>query len=231
MPRRARQLAGGIVYHVLNRGCGKMKLFSKAKDFDAFVELLGEAQKRFPGVRILSYCIMPNHWHLVLLPTDDGELSRFMFWLTMTHVQRWRHARQLVGLGPLYQGRFRAFAIEADEHLLTVLRYVERNALRAGLVDRAEDWKWSSLHVRRNLPQVAGELLSAWPIDEPADWVRFVNEPQTAKEEEAVRASVRQGRPFGSVQWRTRVAKLMGIDLEPRPRGRPKSDRSSTKRK
>ena len=129
MPRRARQAVGGLVYHVINRGCGRMKLFGRNSDYEGFIKLLEEALRRVPGVRILAFCLMPNHWHLVLLPTSDGDLSRFMFWLTMTHVQRWRHSRRLVGLGPLYQGRFRAFVVEADAHFLTVNRYVERNAL------------------------------------------------------------------------------------------------------
>src|SRR5439155_19287500 len=125
--RGARQIAGGMVYHVINRGCGRMRLFSRDRDYEAFEEVMQEALKRMP-MRLLDYCLMPNHWHMMLWPREDGDLSKFMFWLTMTHVQRWRHARGVVGLGPLYQGRFRAFPVETDEHYLTVCRYVQRNA-------------------------------------------------------------------------------------------------------
>src|SRR5437762_12459711 len=99
MPRHPRQAVGGIIYHVLNRGCGRMKLFGRVGVYEAFVKLLREARAKFPGVRILDYCILPNHWHMVLWPTSAGDLSKFMFWFPLTHVQRWRHARKLVGLG------------------------------------------------------------------------------------------------------------------------------------
>jgi putative transposase len=225
MPRRARKAIGGMIYHVMNRGCGRMKLFTRSGDYEAFVKLLGESHARFPSVRILSYCIMPNHWHLVLWPTEDGELSRFMFWLTMTHVQRWRHSRQLVGLGPLYQGRFKAFPVEADAHLFIILRYVERNAIRAKLVRRAEDWQWCSLHLRLNNSETSGKLLHAWPIDEPIDWLNWVNHPQTQREIDEVRVHIRRGIPFGDTAWQARSAKLHGIELHPRPRGRPSGKR------
>ena len=110
MPQRARQAPGGLVYHVLNRAVGRMRVFSKAADYLAFQRVLLEAHERLP-VRLLGYCLMPNHWHLVLWPRADGDLSRFMHRLTMTHTQRWRHHRGLVGLGPLYQGRFKSFPV------------------------------------------------------------------------------------------------------------------------
>ena len=138
MPRRARTACGGIVYHVLNRAAGRMRLFARDRDYEAFERTLEQAHQRHP-LPILDWCLMPNHWHLVLWPRRDGELSAFMFWLTMTHTQRRRTAHHAVGLGPLYQGRFKAFPVQSDEHLRIVCRYVERNALRAGLVERAED--------------------------------------------------------------------------------------------
>ena len=108
-----------------------MRLFSRDRDYEAFEEVMQEALKRMP-MRLLDYCLMPNHWHMMLWPREDGDLSKFMFWLTMTHVQRWRHARGVVGLGPLYQGRFRAFPVETDEHYLTVCRYVPSARSRSG---------------------------------------------------------------------------------------------------
>jgi len=198
-----------------------MRLFGKDGDYAAFERLLGEARQRLP-MRILSYCLMPNHWHLILWPREDGELSRFMFWLTMTHVQRWRHARQLVGLGPLYQGRFKAFPIQEDGHFLNVCRYVERNPLRAKLVRRAELWEWSSLHARVRGGEEQRQLLEPWPLQQPTEWLQWVNEPQTPEEEAQIRARIRTGRAFGTDAWERRTAGQMGLELEPRPRGRPK---------
>src|SRR5438094_767649 len=137
MPRRARISTGGLAYHILNRRVGRLGLFDKPADYMAFEKILNEAHER-TAIRIAVYCLMPNHWHLVLWPRDDGELSEVMRWITVTHTQRWHAHRQSFGSGPVYQGRFRSFPVQTDEHFLTVARYVERNAVRAKLVKRAE---------------------------------------------------------------------------------------------
>src|SRR6058998_898085 len=147
MPRRPRVAPGGQVYHVLNRSAGRMKMLRNDKDYAAFTALIGEALERHP-MRILAYCVLSNHWHFVAWPRHDGELTAFFRWLTHTHAMRWRVAHHTVGYGHLYQGRFKSFPIETDPSVLTVCRYVERNALTAGLVKRAEDWQWSSLWAR-----------------------------------------------------------------------------------
>ncbi|MCE9532247.1 MAG: transposase [Planctomycetes bacterium] len=121
-----------------NRGVARLALFEKNGDYEAFERVIVEAMERQP-IRLLGYCLMPNHWHFVLWPRRDGELTNFMRWLTHTHTQRWHAHYRTAGSGHLYQGRFKAFPIEDDGHYLTVLRYVERNALRANLCARAED--------------------------------------------------------------------------------------------
>lgn len=140
-----------------------MALFEKDADYEAFERVLGEAMEQFP-TRLLSYCLMPNHWHLVIWPRKDGELTEFLRWLTHTHVMRWHAHYGTSGTGHLYQGRFKAFPMETDEHFYTVLRYVERNALRANLVNRAEDWRWSSLWRRHFGNAESRKLLSDWPL-------------------------------------------------------------------
>ena len=141
MPRRPRVSTGGLAYHVLNRRVGRLRLFDKPGDYLAFEKILQQAHER-TGIRVAAYCLMPNHWHLLLWPRDDGELSEVMRWITVTHTQRWHAHRQTSGSGPVYQGRFKSFPVQSDEHFLTVARYVERNALRAKLVKRAEQWQW-----------------------------------------------------------------------------------------
>jgi putative transposase len=166
---------------------------------------------------------MPNHWHLLLWPRKDGELSDFMHWLTLTHTQRWHAHYQNVGAGHLYQGRFKSFPIEADEHYLSVLRYAERNALRAKLVARAEAWRWCSLWRRVQAQAAAPPLeLHAGPVPLPATWVKEVNRPQTEAELAALRRSVTRGQPFGSAAWVERTASKLGLASTLRPRGRPK---------
>ena len=221
MPRTARVAPGGMIFHVLNRGNARDAIFRKEADYQAFEKVIAETQQQV-AVRILAYCLMPNHWHFVLWPAQDGDLGRFMQRLTTTHVRRWHLHRQTVGSGHLYQGTYKSFPIQQDEHLYTVLRYVERNPVRPTLVKRAEDWRWSSLwrwlHPAANQDQPA---LCPWPIDRPPDWLARVNRALTKKELEAVRTSVDRGRPFGSEPWQHRTAKRLGLESTFRPRGRP----------
>ena len=223
MPRTRRHCPGGLIYHVLNRAVGRITLFRRDKDYEVFERTLAEARERVP-VDLLSYCVMPNHWHLVTRPAGDGDLSAFMQWLTLTHAQRWRTSHHTVGYGPLYQGRFKSFVIQEDLHLLTVLRYVERNPLRANLVDTAETWRWSSLYRRLAGGSVGQALLplSDWPIDRPSDWLERVNRPQTATEEEALCQSIRRSRPYGTEPWQRATAAALGLTSCFRPPGRPR---------
>ena len=218
MPRRLRVSSGGYAYHVLNRGVGRMRIFGKARDYEAFEEVLAKAKQRLP-MRVLAWCLMPNHWHFVLWPRKDGDLSEFMRWLTVTHTQRWHAAHRTAGTGPLYQGRFKSFPIQEDDHLLTVLRYVERNPLRANLVERAEEWRWSSLWHRENC--VAG-LVDEGPLALPRNWLRRVQAPETEVELAALRRSVLRGAPFGETAWQERTAKRLHLQTTLHPRGRPR---------
>ncbi|MFN3166734.1 MAG: transposase [Phycisphaeraceae bacterium] len=162
MPRAKRVTPGGYVYHVLNRGVGRMTIFNKPEDYRAFTRVLVETCERVPGVELLAYCLMPNHWHLLLRPRRGGDLSEFMRLLTVTHTQRYHAHYRTAGTGPVYHGRFKSFPIEDEAYFLAAARYVERNALRAGLVERAEDWLWSSLRARRE--GAAMRVLVIWPV-------------------------------------------------------------------
>jgi putative transposase len=210
----------GVVCHVLNRAVGRAEIFSSAADYATFEEQLAAACQALP-VRLLTFCLMPNHWHLVLWPQAERDLSVFMHRLTMTHTMRWHHAHQTLGTGPLYQGRFKSFPVASDEHFLTVCRYVERNALRANLVGRAGDWRWSGLWHRLHPGSFAH--LADWPIAPPTDWVDWVNRPHTAAELAAIHTSVRRGLPFGGDDWRRATADRLGIRLEVGRAGRPRS--------
>ena len=220
MPRIPRKAPGGLVYHVLNRANGRLRLFKKEEDYLAFEQVLLLAHQRQP-MRVLGWCLMPNHWHLVLWPQRDGELSNFMRWLTLTHAQRWKHAHDAVGHGHLYQGRFRSFAIQSDRHLLTVLRYVERNALRAGLAREAQEWPGSSAFVRQTRGHELEPLLCPWPLPRPRDWLEILNEPQDKKEEQRLKQHIERSRPLGDELWTRQTASRLGLGQTLRPRGRP----------
>jgi putative transposase len=226
MPRRLRQATGGLAYHVLNRAVGRRRLFNRDEDYDAFERVLGEAWERL-GTRICSYCVMPNNFHMVLWPRKDAELSEFMRWLTVTHTQRCHAHRRTSGEGPLYQGRFKSFPIEQDPHFLRACRYVERNALRSGLVERAEDWRWGSLWRRQQVADERRILLgpSDWPVSPPRNWTAVVNRAESEEELEALRQCVKRGAPFGEPDWQTRIAAKLGLESALRPRGRPRTRR------
>ena len=226
MSRPPRAAEGGLIYHALNRAVARSTIFADDGDYDAFLRALAEARSRH-GVRLLAYCVMPNHFHLVLWPRGDGDLSRFMRWLTMTHTQRWHAHRRSAGTGHLYQGRFKSFPVQGDGHFYTLCRYVERNALRAGLVPRAEDWRWGSL-ARQLAPAPApGPALDAWPIDRPTDWVERVNAALGPLDEEAMRRAVRRGQPFGHPEWQEHTAARLGVGSTLQPLGRPNKKGSS----
>jgi putative transposase len=176
-----------VIFHVLNRGVGRRQIFEKEEDYAAFERVLAHALNAAP-LRLLSYCLMPNHWHLLVCPQEEGQLGRFMQRLTMTHVRRWQEHYHQVGVGHLYQGRFKSFPVQEDAHFLIVARYIERNALRANLAARAEEWRWSSLWRRVGQGGDGQRVplpLAVWPVQQPMDWLTWVNEPQTQKEVDA----------------------------------------------
>lgn len=215
MPRKPRQIEAGIIYHVLNRGNARRPLFSKEQDFAAFIAVLHEALERFP-VDLLGYCLMRNHWHLLVRPRKPDALSRFMAWVTVTHARRHHMHYPNPGSGHIYQGRFKSFPVQSDEHFLIVARYIHANPLRAGLVERAQDWPWSDVTRRRDgLPQ------GDWPVDRPAQWLRLVNRPMDEAAEQAVETSIARGAPFGASAWAMRIADRLGLASTLRPRGRP----------
>jgi putative transposase len=221
MGRPKRAAEGGYVYHVLNRANARMTIFEKDQDYAAFEHVLEEAVER-TNTRLLTYCLMPNHWHLVVWPKQDGELSEFVGWLTLTHTQRWHAHRHSTGSGHVYQGRFKSFPVQEDGHFYTLCRYVERNALRANLVARAEDWRWGSLY-RWNSGTVAEKaLLAAWPLPRRPGWIDHVNAPQTEAELARLRRSVQRGSPFGDGRWFARTVQALGLETTLRPRGRPR---------
>jgi putative transposase len=222
MPRRPRIATGGYVYHALNRAVGRATIFEKLDDYAAFEEVLREGNDRI-DIRLLAFCLMPNHWHLVLWPREDGDLSEYMRWLTNTHTRRWHLAHGTVGTGPLYQGRFKSFPVQEDSHFFTVCRYAERNAVRANLAVRAEQWRWSSpwhrVHRSRAVP------LAEWPLPRGNEWLEYVNRAETEAELKALRRSAAGGAPFGENLWQRTTAKRLGLEATLRPPGRPRTRR------
>ncbi|MEK7531449.1 MAG: transposase [Patescibacteria group bacterium] len=221
MPRTIRTDVGNYCYHIINRANARLPIFFKEEDYVLFESVLEEARIKH-DMRVLSYCLMPNHFHLVLYPRNDGDLGKFMQWLTLTHTQRWHQSKNTKGTGHLYQGRYKSFIIEKDNHLLSVIRYVERNALRAKLVKKAENWKFCSLWNKLYGNKEQKKLLTKWPIDEPNDYLSFVNRSQPSDEEGEIRLSVVKGRPYGNEYWSMKTIKKFGLESTIRLPWRPK---------
>ena len=218
MPRQKRIAKGNLVYHVLNRANGRLWIFKKAADFAAFEQILAEGAERF-DMRICGYCMMGTHWHLVLWPRGDGDLSAFMKWVTVTHSTRWHAAHKTVGIGHLYQGRFKSFPVQDSVYYLTLMRYVESNPLRAEMVKRSADWPWSSLAIRCGVDKPLE--LSDGPVKLPRRWKILVDRFSGLPIDE-IETCLQRGRPFGDEKWILKTAKTLDLESSLRPRGRPR---------
>src|SRR5579862_6807166 len=221
MARVQRLEVGAMVYHTLNRANFRSALFRKEAHYRDFLEVVKEGLSLVP-VRLLAYCLMPNHWHLVLYPRADGDLSKFMQKITLTHTQRYHVQTRTVGYGHIYQGRYKSLPVEMGGHFMTLVRYVERNAQRAGLVKKAEDWPWSSVYVRLDGNEEQNRMLSPWPVKEPKDYVQWLNHSQPKEEIEHIRYAIKRSRPYGSERWVSRAVAQFGLENTIRNPWRPR---------
>jgi putative transposase len=225
MPRPLRPIADGLVYHVINRGNNRQNVFRKESDFQAFLQALADMKARKP-FELYGYCLMSNHFHLLLRPTG-ATISRIVQSLLVSHTQRY-HKHYRSG-GHVWQGRFKSPVIQSDEHLINVLRYIEANPLRAAIVSRCDDYAWSSYHVHglgnpSELvdPLAPYEALSPYPTVRLRKWVEKVHLPIDERTLAAIRRSSATGLPYGEKMWVNRLAKKLDLDLAIRPRGRPR---------
>jgi putative transposase len=218
MPRANRCLAEGFTFHIINRGNGKQTIFHKDQDFRSFVELIKESKKRYP-IDIFAYCLMPNHFHFVLKPDQPNHLSQWIQWLTTLHA--FRYHLYYKTSGHIWQGRFKSLIIQNDEHLLNVIRYVEGNPVRAGIVLSSRDWFWSSLNDRlSNKYEIITDNL---PINLPLDWLNYVDEHLIDKEINKLRRCVNRESPYGNDEWQKMICQRLGLEHTLRPRGRPRN--------
>lgn len=202
---------------------GRLTIFQKAEDYAAFMRVVEETREIVP-LLIYAMVAMPNHWHFVVRPETSDQVSEFFRRLTVMHTMRWHAYYKTGGTGHLYQGRFKSFPIQTDGHLRTVMRCVERNPVRANLIELAEDGQWSSAHARMRRADERRWLTI--PADPP--WPRnrrsWVNKVETEAELNSLRRSVKRGLPFGDDNWTRRSAVRLGLETTTRPRGRPKKE-------
>jgi putative transposase len=225
MGRLPRLIADGLVYHAINRGNNRADVFADDADHIAFLESLAITKARYP-FRLFGYCLMTNHFHLLLRPESGQSISRILQSLTVAHT--WRYHKRHKSSGHVWQGRFKSPAIQDEVHLLVVLRYIEANPLRAGMVSDLGEYRWSSFghhglgHDDPLLdPFPEWEELGRTLAERRRRWRAKLRSDQGASELASVRTSIKTGRPLGAVDWIERVANRLNIELSPRPRGRP----------
>lgn len=218
MPRVNRGLVENLVYHVLNRGNGKQKVFHRKYDYEAFTELMKKAKEMY-SIKVYAYCLMPNHFHMVVMPLKSKELSNFMQWLMTSHVRR--HHKRYDSSGHIWQGRFKSFIVSNDNYLLTLLRYVETNPVRSNLTKSAKDWNWSSYRTRTS-GRGLKILIDAPPLELPKDWDKFVDQPLSEQDIANLRRSVNRSSPYGPPEWQAQICRKLGLESTLRPKGRPK---------
>lgn len=218
MVRTARAVVPNYCYHLINRGNNQARLFHDRADYVAFLWLIAESLDHVE-LPIIAACVMPNHLHLVVCPRESDDLARWAHWIFTTHARRYH--KKYGSSGRVWQGRFKASIVEQDQYFLVLMRYVERNALKAGLAARAEEWEWGSLRWRM---RKSGPVpLSPPPLDLPRNWIEYVNSPQTPGEFDSIRSSISRQAPIGSDVWIECMAADLGLGTAITPLGRPRS--------
>jgi putative transposase len=196
MPRQRRVYPDGLAFHVFNRGNKRARIFLGAADYDDFLDAMANAAEE-TEMRVLAFCLMPNHWHLVLWPRKSADMSAYMQKLMNRHLRVYQRCHGTAGTGHIYQGRFKSVPIEDERQLLSVCRYVNANPVRAGLVERAEAWPWSDISspaTRDGTP-----LISEWPCPRPPDWLEMVNLPLGDDTLKPIRHAIRRARHLTAV--------------------------------
>lgn len=223
MPRNARVDVGGQFYHVINRANGRLQIFQTPDDYRLFETLLEEAVELF-DIQLVAYTVMPNHWHLVVSTQNDGDLGQFMHRLSNSHTRKVHARTNTNGAGHLYQGRYKSFLVETDAYLLTLIRYVERNPVRALLVSVCEEWQWGSAHRRLNGSAMQKKLLAAPPLELPHDYQQWINTLEKEDDLASLRLSVNKSLPYGRESWVNAMIDRYKLQSTTRGQGRPRKN-------
>jgi putative transposase len=194
VPRRLIPGSAGVVFHVMNRATRGQVLFDGPADYDAFENLMATGQRRTP-LPLLAYCLMPNHWHMVVQPALDHQLREFVGWVTTMHARRIHRCRATIGAGAVYKGRYHAVPVDSERYFYQVIQYVELNPVKPGLASRPDEWRWSSASRARHHN---GIVLAEWPLPRPAGWIDQLNAGCPTRDLEFIRTCVFDRQPISN---------------------------------
>ena len=219
MPRIARGIADNQIYHIINRGNRREAVFHDNYDYEKFLKLLIESKEKY-AIKIYAYCLMPNHFHLVIYTKYADSLSQGMHWISSSSV-RYYNKRYNIS-GHLWQGRYKSFIVQEDSYLLVLLKYVEANPKRARIVKDCIDYKYSSANnrIKNNENLITDEI----PILLPDDWYAYINSDEKITDIESIRNCINRQAPLGDKNWKYMVSKKYNLESTINPRGRPKKE-------
>jgi len=220
MPRIARIVIPNYPYHITQRGNNKRNIFSEVRDKEKYLSYIDGYSDKY-NLSILSYCLMDNHVHFVAVPGNEDSLSNT--YGQAHHRYSYYYNKKMNASGHLWQGRFYSCLLDR-QHLISAIRYVERNPVRAGLVRKAWEWKWSSAPARTGRSGAhikLGDIGVLMQIDQ-SEWERYLDTEEGEGELNAIRKNTMQGRPYGGKEFMDTIREIAGISLRAFARGRPK---------
>ena len=220
MPRGPRNLSDGAFYHILNRGNAKQKVFHDTQDYTFFLQSVVRAKDKHP-VDIFAYCLMPNHFHFVVRADIATDISKLIHIFMTRFNQRYR--RVYNSIGHIWQGRYKDFMIQNEDHLMVVIRYIERNPVQAGLVVSASNWRWSSHNERITGGKLIIHDNYIFPLN--GKWTEYVNSSISEKEKQKMERSIIHQTPFGDEDWVKKTCEQYGLEHTRRLPGRPRKKR------
>lgn len=221
MPRIARVVAIGYPHHITQRGNYRQKIFSNNADRKKYMSLLKDEAKQY-GLIILAYCLMPNHVHFIGIPEREDSMGKTFKYTHMKYSQYYN--KKLHAQGHLFQGRFYSCVMN-EVYTFTCARYIERNPVRAKMVNKPYLWKWSSAktHCGMNSSEELGvNKLFNYIEQDQKGWKKFIELPDNPDEVKQIRQQTRKGRPIGTNAFVEKLENKLGRFLKLKPKGRPK---------
>lgn len=222
MPRIGRAVAAGYPHHVIQRGNNREEVFFEKDDRMRYFSLLKKYAAKWASP-VMAYCLMTNHVHLLTKPESEESLYKMMQGLTLCYTQ---YVNRTYGrTGRLWESRYHSCIVDQEKYLWAAARYIEQNPIRAGIVEKAEDYPYSSAeaHVKGSKDAVLGQ--DFFTEDRRQDYISLLRSDLPEKEIERLRHATKAGRPFGREGFVSEMENKLERKLLQRPKGRPRLEK------